>query len=369
MNLSTNKARDIMKKVDLIIDLQFGSTGKGLIAGYLAEKNQPDVVVTANMPNAGHTYVNAEGRTWVHKVLPNGIVSPKLKHVLIGAGAVFDPQRLADEVIASVDCLAGAEILVHENAGVLAPRHREKERAKLSGISSTMQGSGAALMEKMERNGDVPILARDTLCSSETPDVFMTAMQILEIGHIAEIPFRVVTHQEYMNVLYGAKHVLAEGAQGYSLSLNGRFWPYCTSRDCTPARFLADMGIPHKMLRKVIGTARCHPIRVGNTPDGYSGDAYSDQVELDWSDVGQKPETTTVTGRQRRIFSFSQEQIHEALSHCQPDEVFLNFCNYTEAYMDVVNTIEIANRCATDGNPLVKYLGFGPSKTDVRERF
>lgn len=343
-----------MKKVDLIIDLQFGSTGKGLIAGYLAEKNQPDVVVTANMPNAGHTYINAAGRTWIHKVLPNGIVSPKLKYVLIGAGAVFSPQRLHDEIAGSADCLANAEILIHENAGVLAARHGEKERAKLSGISSTMQGSGAALMEKMERNGDVPILARDT----QPKKVVLSGVTV-----------RVVTHQEYVNVLYGAEHVLAEGAQGYSLSLNGRFWPYCTSRDCTPARFLADMGIPHKMLRKVIGTARCHPIRVGSTADGYSGDYYPDQKELQWADVGQKPETTTVTGRVRRIFSFSRQQIADALAHCQPDEVFLNFCNYTEAYMDIVSAIEVENRCANDGKPLVKYLGHGATQLDVVERF
>lgn len=354
MNYQPTKREDTMKKVDLIIDLQFGSTGKGLIAGYLAEKNQPDVVVTANMPNAGHTYINAAGRTWIHKVLPNGIVSPKLKYVLIGAGAVFSPQRLHDEIADSADCLANAEILIHENAGVLAARHGEKERAKLSGISSTMQGSGAALMEKMERNGDVPILARDTQPKKAV---------------LSGVTVRVVTHQEYMNVLYGAEHVLAEGAQGYSLSLNGRFWPYCTSRDCTPARFLADMGIPHKMLRKVIGTARCHPIRVGSTPDGYSGDYYPDQKELQWADVGQEPETTTVTGRVRRIFSFSRQQIADALAHCQPDEVFLNFCNYTEAYMDIVNAIEVENRCANDGKPLVKYLGHGATQLDVVERF
>lgn len=340
-------------KVDLIIDLQFGSTGKGLIAGYLAEKNKPDVVVTANMPNAGHTYINDAGRVWCHKVIPNGIVSPNLKHTLIGAGAIFDPERLIKEVSESADCLAGTEVLIHENAGVLAPRHSAEERAKLSGISSTMQGSGAALMEKMRRDGDVPILARDCCLDRIIEDVIV----------------RVVTHAEYMQVLYGASHILAEGAQGYSLSLNGRFWPYCTSRDCTPARFLADMGIPHKMLSKVIGTARCHPIRVGNTADGYSGDIYSDQVELTWDQVGQPAELTTVTKRERRIFSFSREQINDAMAHCQPDEVFLNFCNYTDHYMDIVHQIELANPELADGVPVVKYLGFGPKRGDVRERF
>lgn len=340
-------------KVDLIIDLQYGSTGKGLIAGHLAEKNEYDVVVTANMPNAGHTYINDEGRVWCHKVLPNGIVSPKLKYVLIAAGAVFDPERLEKEITESADCLADVEVLIHQNAGVLAPRHAAEERAKLSGISSTMQGSGAALMEKMQRDGDVPILARDAYDSRIISDVIV----------------RVVDNMEYMQVLYEADKVLAEGAQGYSLSVNGRFWPYCTSRDCTPARFLADMGIPHKMLNKVIGTARCHPIRVGNTADGHSGDVYLDQVELTWEQVGQPAELTTVTKRERRIFSFSRDQIAEALQHCQPDEVFLNFCNYTDHYMDVVHAIELENPQIADGVPLVRYLGFGPKRGDVRARY
>lgn len=338
-----------MKKVDLIIDLQYGSTGKGLITGFLAEKHQYDVVVTANMPNAGHTYINDEGRVFCHKVLPNGIVSPKLTHTLIAAGAVFDPERLKKEITEAADCLAGTEVFIHENAGVLAPRHSEEERAKLSGISSTMQGSGAALMEKMRRDGSVPILARDSL-----PAEF----------YVADIKVRVINNAEYLDVLYKAERVLAEGAQGYSLSLNGPFWPYCTSRDCTPARFLADMVIPHKMLSKVIGTARCHPIRVGNTPDGYSGDTYSDQRELTWEEVGQQAELTTVTKRERRIFSFSRLQIRDAIAHCQPDEVFLNFCNYTSAWDDVADSINVEANYL--GMPdVVTYLGFGPKRSDV----
>lgn len=339
-----------MKKVDLIIDLQYGSTGKGLIAGYLAEKHCPDVVVTANMPNAGHTYINSEGRTWIHKVLPNGIVSPSLKYVLIGPGAVFDPERFKQELMDSADVLGSVAICIHENAGVLHEDHRSAEQRNMSGISSTMQGSGAALMEKMSRQIGSRILARDALKGTSLEGFL-------------------VTGRDYTNILYEAKYVLAEGAQGFSLGLNQPFWPYCTSRDCTPARFLADMGIPHKMLRKVIGTARCHPIRVGNTPDGYSGHVYPDQVELTWEEVGQKAELTTVTQRERRIFSFSAMQIRDALAQCQPDEVFLNFCNYTEAYMDVVNTIEINNRCANDNRPLVKYTGHGATRNDVRERF
>jgi len=132
--------RNDMKKVDLIIDLQFGSTGKGLIAGSLAETVGYDSVINANMRNAGHTYINVEGREWMHKVLPNGIVSPNLKRVMIGAGSVFSIAQLLKEMEGSKDLLEGVEILIHQNAVVLQDEHREAEKKELSRISSTMQG-------------------------------------------------------------------------------------------------------------------------------------------------------------------------------------------------------------------------------------
>lgn len=348
----------IQPKVDLVIDLQFGSTGKGLIAGYLAEKNGYDVVMTANMPNAGHTYINREGRKWMHKVLPSGITSPNLQYILIGPGAVFDIERLKFEIEQSSDIIndkGGVQVFIHPKASVVQSSHKEAEAAGLSKVSSTMQGSAEASIEKMRRQPGSRILAEHFV------------EEIYEAGAC------VLNDHQWRQYLEGATKILAEGAQGYSLSLNGPFWPYCTSRDCTPNRFLADMAIPHRMLNKVIGTARVHPIRVGNTHDGYSGPIYSDQTEMSWEEVGQTPELTTVTGRVRRVFSFSYEQISNAIRDCCPDEIFLNFCNYdTDLAEDVADSIdriaEVYDKGLAFGR-LVKYMGYGPSANDVKERF
>ncbi len=51
---------NLQPKVDLVVDLQFGSTGKGLLCGYLSESDDYDTVITANMPNAGHTYIDKQ---------------------------------------------------------------------------------------------------------------------------------------------------------------------------------------------------------------------------------------------------------------------------------------------------------------------
>lgn len=343
-------AQDGLKIVDLIVDLQYGSTGKGLIAGYLAEENGYDTVINANMPNAGHTYINADGRKWMHKVLPNGIVSPNLKRVMIGAGSVFDIDRLMEEIENSKDLLHdGVAILIHPMAAVLdKERHMKIEQGIAQSIGSTGQGSMAALTEKMMRDPDnQSIVARDVAKYDE------------------RIAPYVCTVAEWDLALMASQKILAEGAQGFSLSISQEFYPFCTSRDCTPARFLADMGIPLPMLNKVIGVARCHPIRVGGTSGGH----YKDQVETTWEGIGQPEERTTVTNKVRRVFTFSFEQMQKAMWNCQPDEVFLNFCNYLEeaGWQDVAMQIDhaaLSRYC----DAYVRYLGFGPTFSDIQLR-
>jgi len=61
-----------MNHCTLICDMQFGSTGKGLIAGYLAKRDEPDTLVSQWSANAGHTYIDSEGRKFVHCMIPNG---------------------------------------------------------------------------------------------------------------------------------------------------------------------------------------------------------------------------------------------------------------------------------------------------------
>lgn len=343
------------KIVTMVVDLQFGSTGKGLITGYWAEKNSPDVVINCNMPNAGHTYIDSKGNKMIFKVLPNGIVSPGLKYVLLGPGSVFDIDRLDDEIALAQHCgyLENVEILIHPEAMVLRDSHRETERANLSGIASTMQGSAAAIIEKMMRRSDANTAFN--VANADDPELH---------GDYPWFRSAIATHAEWETILRGAHKILAEGSQGHSLGINAGFYPYCTSRDCSPSRFLSDMGIPVGMLARVIGTARTYPIRVGNTPDGYSGDHYPDQSETSFEAINQADEFTTVTGRKRRVFTFSMQQIQEAAFWCCPDEIFLNFINYLEdgdAVVAMVNNIQDSL-----GIP-VSYLGTGPSYHHIAE--
>jgi adenylosuccinate synthase len=308
--------------IDLIVDLQYGSTGKGLLAGYLAEHKHPVAVVNCNMPNAGHTYIDSKGNKMIHKVLPNGVVSDNLKYVLLGPGSVINLDRLHLEVqmCRQFGYLQDADIIIHPNAVILDDEHAKIEQAALSTISSTMQGSAPAQIEKMMRNPTSKILAKSRFAEINMWD-----------------GYKVVDHDSWMAILQSLhnQYVLAEGSQGFSLGLNQRFWPFCTSRECTPFRLLSDMGLPYTCERiDVYGTLRTFPIRVGNTPDGYSGDWYPDQDEVTWGEINQIPEKTTVTQRERRVATFSMDQLRESLFYCRPHYLFVNFVNYLTAQRD-----------------------------------
>ena len=342
------------KKADMIVDLQYGSTGKGLIAGYMATKNNYDTVITANMPNAGHTFIDAKGNKMVHKVLPNGIVGPNCECVLIGPGAVFSVERLRAEVKAARILGHSFATFVHPNAVVLQERHAQIERDSLNSISSTMQGSAAAMIQKIQR---VP---------GENP----TAWAHRDDVNDHDLSISVINHEAYEFQIKASESMLLEGAQGFSLGINERFYPYCTSRDCTPARFCADMGVPITMLRRVVGTARVHPIRVGNTENGYSGDIYPDQTEMSWDELNVEAEKTTVTGRIRRVFTPSLEQLRHAIFAAQPHEVFLNFMNYDPGQgIILMNSIDHMINELTPHGGSVRYTGWGPTVNDVRERY
>lgn len=352
-----------MKSCTMICDLQFGSTGKGLIAGYLAERDEPDTLITAWMPNAGHTYVDSNGKKYVHTMLANGIVSPKARKIMIAPGSAINVDNLAKEVEECLNLFARNDIriIIHENTAVVQDRHREAESSSMTAIGSTKKGCGAALAEKIARQPDVYCTVgqiRDNVCLSALFD------RITKLG----VEVRVVNTHSWLHELYMANHVQVEGAQGFSLGMNSSFYPYCTSRECTPAQIASDCLLSIRDINCVVGCMRTYPIRVANRYDeqgnmiGWSGPCYADQEETTFEAINQQVEHTTVTKLPRRIFTFSQIQTAQALSICRPDEVFLNFINYLEPgeTEKMIETIDGLN-CSR----VVRYLGHGPSRYEV----
>mgnify|MGYP001568638704 CR=1 FL=1 len=350
-----------MKSAKLIIDLQFGSTGKGLIAGYLAKRDNPDTLITAWAANAGHSYIDSNGRIFIHTMLANGVVSDNLKQIIIGPGSLINPDSLIKELTSVEDLLIGRDvkIIIHPHAAVISQKHVDEEQGPMTKIGSTKKGVGAAMIDRIRRDPEHNNVACNVLHDHPILSRF------------------IATVSEYNAAMDRAEIVQIEGAQGYSLSMYHGMYPYTTSRDVTPAQIFADCGIPMSWWpnTEVIGTMRTFPIRVANRFDdkgqqvGYSGNCYPDQQELRWEDLGISPELTTVTRLPRRIFTLSQIQLEEAIRQCSVDSIFLNFVNYCRDEAELADMMAMVTQAIIKGDVLagICYMGFGPNDGDVLE--
>ena len=339
-----------------ILDAQFGSCGKGLLAGYLAETRQPTAVVSAYSPNAGHTYITSDGFRFVTTQMPIGSISPRVRGIFIGPGAVINPKKMLEEI--SVLTNAGrldlqlTEIVIHEHAAVVTEADAAEEAALgLAAIGSTLKGSMTAQVRKLRRmpnaKGELPV-ARDAMRGTPLEDFvagnFEYQMKLQEYGYITQI----------------------EGAQGFSLSLNHGFYPYCTSRDVTPHQLFGDCAIPWDLAKRteVYQVMRTYPIRVNNRT-GTSGPGYADQHEIDWGKIGIDPELTTVTKLPRRVFTWSRQQLEHMVRICgTPDAIFLNFVNYVQDPNYLAQILEDIQQ-VTKRNGIVHWFGMGPGFEDV----
>ena len=345
-----------MHKAHLIIDLQFGSTGKGLLAGYLAKRENYDSVVCSFATNAGHTYIDkSRGIFIMTQQLPTGITSPTVKNVFIGPGALIHAATLREEIRKYQHFLHGKRLIIHSVAAVVEDYHADNERVLgMTKIGSTTKGVGAAAVERIWRDPDDPNIAGVRFRGTDLEQYVASGV-------------------EYDELMNKSESILIEGAQGFSLSMYHGYYPFCTSRDVTPWQIAADCGVPYKWAPyiQVMGTLRTLPIRVNNR-DGTSGPPYPDQMELDWGSVGVDPEKTTVTKLNRRIFTFSHRQLEAALYHCGgywTTKLFLNFANYIQPdeLQRLIQSIETPTPFKLNP-PTVAWIGNGPSDSDIQAR-
>jgi adenylosuccinate synthase len=325
----------------VMVDGQFGSTGKGLAASVLAE-NMGELVenVLSNAgPNSGHTSF-FEDEKIVLKQLPSFSVTAKKMGlsplVFMDAGAVIDIDILNAEM---AQYGLNDNVFVHPHASVISPETVADDAASIESIGSTGKGTGPAQVKKIQRREDAVVAGHASLIQAK-------------VGGYTPHP----THMNFIEV-----------SQGFSLGINSGFYPYTTSRECTVMQALSDANIHPEMYCGSIMVVRTFPIRVA----GNSGPCYPDQQELTWEDLGVEPEITTVTKKIRRVFSWSDIQFCQALEANRPDVVFVNFCNYLQNLGADVEAFVLehiyANYVKVMGRmPKAVLLGFGPKTSDVK---
>ena len=355
---STNVIGDGKMKVTAVVGAQYGSEGKGSIVRAIA--NEYAIHVRTGGPNAGHT-IHHMGETYKMQVIPCGWVNPEAI-LVIGRGAMLDFDRLQTEMdgLTRNNYSISNRLMIDKQCSMLESAHHQMEGGiqgpMHKSIGSTGEGVGACRMHRMERSpngghkmaGDYPQL-QDTGMLTDTVEYFHTMKN------------------------WGST-VLLEGTQGAGLSLVHGDWPYVTSADTTAGQFAVDAGLNPRQITDVILVARTYPIRVA----GNSGPLFG---EITWDHISERMgrevvETTTVTGKVRRIGQWDEELFIKACRLNGPTQVAINFMDYlspadegVDKYDDLSKTsrqfVEYLERLA---DCPVTMIGTGGPKCEVIRR-
>lgn len=319
--LLNKKIEDLNKNISIVIDGQAGSCGKGKICGYLAQKDNFSISTNNWSSNAGHTYVQNDGRKIIVSHLPMAIVNSNTK-LCINAGAIITPEILYKEIDEYKDLIGNRKIYIHPRAMIIQEQHREIEKENIRS-GSTFKGCGAALADKIMRKKDI-ILAKDYF-----KNVNNQYSDIIEISDTS-----IILNKE-------VDRILIEGAQGQDLDINyGLDYPNVTSRMCSAAQLVADAGLSVFNVKDIYMIIRPYPIRISNeTNIGeniYSGD-YAGSKEITWNEIskrcgydGNLVEYTTVTKKKRRVFEMNWERLKYNVMINRPTQIVLNFTQYID---------------------------------------
>ena len=275
-----------MKKVDVILGLQWGDEGKGKVVDVLT----PHYQVVARFqggPNAGHT-LEFNGEKYVLRSIPSGIFQGDKVNV-IGNGVVLDPILFKEEAEALArsghDLTEG--LYISKKAHLILPTHRVLDAAfeaakGSSKIGTTGKGIGPTYTDKISRNG------------VRVGDIFLDFKKIYEVakarhenileslGYNYDIDelerqwfegieylkkFRIIDSEHEINrFLAEDKAILAEGAQGTLLDVDFGSYPFVTSSNTICAGACTGLGIGPNRIGEVYGIFKAYCTRVGSGP-------------------------------------------------------------------------------------------------------
>lgn len=283
-------------KVTVVVGGQFGSEAKGKVVSFLS--NEFDLAVRTGSPNAGHTVFDNRGEIYKLQQIPATFLNKKCI-LYIGAGALINPDILRKEVDYTN---VKDRLFIDRQAGIIEEKHLRQEVDLGQRIGSTKSGGGAALVDRIWRKDFK--LAKDILKDFQITNVTEVINQQIDEG----------------------KNLLIEGTQGFGLSLYHGNYPFVTSRDTGASNFLAEVGISPLLVTEIILVIRTYPIRVA----GNSGPLTN---EITWEILsgrfGKKvEETTTVTGKVRRVAEFDIDAVKTAILVNRPTQIALQFLNY-----------------------------------------
>lgn len=283
-----------MGKLQVIVGGQYGSEGKGAIAGYLAKTElEPLMAVRVAGPNAGHTVYDERGNRFAFRHMPVAAVVDPNATLCLGPGSEVDYDVLWEEILLCQERghLVTDRLFIDPQATLLdGDAHAAREQSLMFG--TTGKGIGAARSDRIMRQADL-VMAWD-LHTLNLEDVPGLGWMHLRSGGTIQI----------------------EGTQGYGLGLHAGEYPHCTSSDCRAIDFMAmaglspwDQDVDELEIWIVL---RTYPIRIAGNSGPLRG-------ELSWGDLAKRtdgyiePEYTTVTKKMRRVGEWDRALAFDAI--------------------------------------------------------
>lgn len=345
---------------------QFGSEGKGQVVAHLYHTRGVDVGVRVGGPNAGHTFFHKNGRKQVVQTLP--IPAALGAHGVIGAAGMVLLDVLDKELQETHEFTGKvARLSVDRNAVVITAEHMSREAALKGRIGSTGEGVGAATADKVMRTPGI-VAGHEEMVKYVTDEYLGRPWWAGVTWGVEHTPSMLNSDLQYRK-----RTVLLEGTQGYGLSLHtGGYYPFCTSRECTPQGIQAQAGVAESRADEVerIMVLRTYPIRVGGNSGPLPG-------EVSWEELSErtggyvKPEITTVTKKVRRIAAFDWELVNRAVLQTNPTGVALMFLDYV--HPEIAGVVDPTGLGAEHWRTIqrfeerlgvpIKYVGTGPGTT------
>lgn len=333
--------------VSIVIGGQYGSEGKGKVANYFANKFNADVTMRVGGTNSGHT-VYWDDKKYVLKVLPAAAIGNESK-IVIPSGQYINLDILKEEI--ELISLDGSRLKIDPFAVIITEDNirEEVDKCMNASIGSTQSGTGAAVINRIKRDGTVRF-AKD-------------------IEHLSK--YLTDTKKYLRNKLDKGCSIVVEGTQGFGLSvLHSEEYPYVTARDTTAAGVLSEIGLSPFDVAHIILVIRAYPIRVA----GNSGKLKN---EVDWEFVTSNSgssekieEFTSVTKRVRRVAEFAPEIVKRAISVNDPDIIVMNHLDYIDS---TVSGGELSQKALSFVEDVEYSIGqhidlFGVNATDFLER-
>lgn len=305
-----------MKKIDVLLGLQWGDEGKGKVVDVLTP--QYDVIARfQGGPNAGHT-LEFEGEKYVLRSVPSGIFQGN-KINIIGNGVVLDPAlfKIEIEALEKSGHPLTDRLLISKKAHLILPTHRLLDSAYeaskgIDKIGTTGKGIGPAYSDKISRNG---LRVGDLFHQFEQKyeaakkrhqmildqyHVDMSNLEQLEKEWFDGIEklkqFQLIDSEIVINQHVDREQsILAEGAQGTMLDIDFGSYPFVTSSNTIAAGVCTGLGVAPNRIGDVYGIFKAYCTRVGSGP--FPTELH-DELGQKMRDLGF--EYGSVTGRPRR---------------------------------------------------------------------